>query len=200
MGTVNITKLNKDDIFTNLLQEIHCDLLEAIENHYDVQMSEDFWAKMNGPNLAYLNFEGRLNQNEEKVTYIAHSGINNYKATEPITEYLDDVYEFKPITEKYKSGFVSRNNRILTYRIDDIIQKPRSGEVWKRDVDSESKLIETFLDRGKGVEKLEGELLLYTFYYPCLSCSNKMVKVITQLSQQFPGLNIEIWYLEEYGY
>ncbi|MDP9577374.1 UNVERIFIED_ORG: hypothetical protein J2X74_003191 [Bacillus sp. 1751] len=202
MGNVIITKLERDNDFTACIDEIHFDFLEGIEEEFDVLMSDEFWAKMQSPNLAYLNFEGSINDSDEKVdiTYLAHSSINNFKDSEPITRFLHKVYEYKPRREKYRSSNVNRSNSVLANDLKNIIQDSRSTAAWNRKVDSESKLLETFLmNLDEGILQLEGELLLYTFYYPCLSCSNKVVKVITELSQRFPKLNIEIWYVEEYG-
>ncbi|MDM5282669.1 deaminase domain-containing protein [Peribacillus frigoritolerans] len=200
MGNVIITQLERDNDFTSCIEKIHLDLLEGIEEKLNVPMSEEFWNKMQNPNLAYLNFEGNINSSEENITYLAHSGINNFKKSEPITKFLNKVYEYKPGKERYRSSNVNRSNNVLANDLKKIIQKSRSTTAWNREVDSESKLLETFLAiLDEGILELEGELLLYTFYYPCLSCSNKVVKVITELSQRFPKLNIEIWYVEEYG-
>lgn len=196
---ISIIKLDKDNDFTDCLQEIHLDLIEAIDEAYNTNMGNDFWEKMQNPNLAYLNFDGEIGDQYENVTFMAHSGINKPKKKEPITAYLPEVYELAPFKPYINSGYVNRLNNICVY--DERFVKSNLKEtIWKRDVDSESKVLESFIDiLNQKNKEIAGELVLYTFYYPCLSCNYKVVKIIRDLSRMYPRLNIEIWYVEEYG-
>lgn len=199
MGKLSITQLERDNDFTIYLQDIHLDLLEGAEIVYETEMSEGFWAKMQNPNLAYLNFEGELDGQSNNTTLLAHSGINGQRKGEPITEYLPEIYEMEPIKPHYKSAFVNRLNDLCSYDMNKVKNDLREM-VWNRNVDSESKVLEGFLHiLNEGVKEASGNLVIYTFYYPCLSCSNKVVKVINELSERYPKIDIDIWYVEKYG-
>lgn len=175
------------------------DLLEGIENAYDSQISDGFWVKMQSPNLAYLNFKGELDGQSNSTTFLAHSGINRFKEGEPITKYLPEVYELEPMKPRYKSGYVNRMNDFCSYDVKKVGSELRK-KVWNRNVDSESKVLESFLQMlNDGVKEAAGNLVVYTFYYPCLSCSNKVVKIINELSERYPKIDIDIWYVEKYG-
>lgn len=177
----------------------HIYLIEAIDEAYNTNMSNDFWDKMQNPNLAYLNFNGEIGGQYENVTLLAHSGINKFKKKEPITQYLPVVYETALCKPLIKSGYVNRLNSICVYN-ERFVKSNVKETIWKRDVDSESKVLESFLDILKQKNgDIVGELVIYTFYYPCLSCNNKVVKIIRDLSRMYPNINIEIWYVEEYG-
>ncbi|WP_078544782.1 deaminase domain-containing protein [Litchfieldia alkalitelluris] len=195
MGKVFITQLERTNDFTSFLQEMHLDFLEGIERESKTQMSDEFWDKMQNPNLAYLNFEGELDSRASSVTLLAHSGINYRKKGEPITNYLNYVYELEPKKPFYKSGFVNRFNDFCCFDINKV-KEELIEDVWNRNVDSESKVLEKFLKLlNSGVNDVAGNLVIYTFYYPCLSCSNKIMKIINELSERYPKLDVDIWYV-----
>lgn len=200
MGTIKITQLESVNELTENLQSIHLDLLEGIENKYKVEMSRNFWSKMSGPNLAYLNFEGSIDDVYNNTILLAHSGINKYKENEPITEFLNEVYTVAQSNSIFPNYYVDRENKISVKEIS-FLKNSLQENIWNREVDSESKVIEEFIInlKVKRVKTIRGNLLLYTYYYPCLSCSNKLLKVLDMLSTTYPELNIDIVYVIAYG-
>lgn len=182
MGRLAIRQLELKNELTICLEEIHLDLLEGIEKAYDVEMSDTFWSKMNSPNLAYLDFDGEIEGHSESIKFMAHSAINEYKPQEPITKYLNSVYEFPLETALFSNGKVDRFNTLC---VDDLkkLNLDFQKNIWDRKVDSESKVLESFLSViPNNTEDITGSLLIYTYYYPCLSCSNKVVKILKRLS------------------
>lgn len=197
---MNVTKLERFNELSEILQSIHLDLLEGMEKEYGVEMSENFWSKMNGSNLAYLNFEGDIDGISDNTILLAHSGINNYKGIEPITAYLTEIYTVSLNESIFQNYYVDRANKIAVKEISSL-KNSLQENLWDRKVDSESKVLEQFIINlwGKGVQTVSGNLFLYTYYYPCVSCSNKILKIIDLLSTTYPELNIDIVYVSAYG-
>ena len=199
MGRIAIRQLEPKNELTICLEKIHLDLLEGIEEAYDVEMSDAFWSKMNSPNLAFLDFDGEMDGNTESIRFMAHSAINEHKPQEPITKFLDGVYEFPLDIALFSNGKVNRFNTLCVDDLE-ILNPDFQKNIWDRKVDSESKVLESFLSKiPNNTEDITGSLLVYTYYYPCLSCSNKVVKILKQLSSRYPSLDIDILYVMDYG-
>ena len=97
----------------------------------------------------------------------------------------------------YEDGYVNSDNNTLTFK--ESGRKRINDNHWKRNTDSESRLLENLIVQFNSgdVEEgnVEGHINIYTTFEPCLSCCSKLTEFLKD------NLNIEmtVYYDRKYG-
>ncbi|AQQ54094.1 deaminase domain-containing protein [Planococcus lenghuensis] len=167
-------------------------LLESILERNPGITQDYFNTLAKSPNIGYLVFTGKVSGREQRVELFAHSQIQserNKNISPELHEYLLQSYSVQVDEPNYQDGYVNSTNDELYFR-DSLKMK----DVWYRDVDSESKLVENFFRRYRN-EEIQGEIQLFTTFSPCLSCNNKLLNFI----KEHDDISIEVSYLRVYN-
>ncbi|MEC2869501.1 deaminase domain-containing protein [Bacillus bombysepticus] len=194
MNKYSLLKIDrkKPSIFYQKFEEKYKELLQGILNE-NLEITQEYFDTLaKSPNIGYLLFIGKIDGKMERIELFAHSQIQrkeNKKISSELHEFLLESYSVQVEKPNYKDGYVNYLNNNLFFG-DSLDIK----DVWYRDVDSESKLIENFFIQYGGKE-IQGRIQLFTTYSPCLSCNGKLLRFLEEHS----NVSIEVSYLRVYN-
>ena len=198
MGTINYLQIDFLGPFAKEVRNTHFQLVTKIEEIIGRELPPPNGRHIKiGNNLAYLSFKGLANDEEFNHVLWAHSGINGKSRKLAEFNELFNIYYCMPSEHpRIPSGLVNEKNDTLTY-IE--VENDFNGDaIYNRNNDSESKLIERFLELV-GDRELCGELFIYTTLGPCLSCEKKLTELVTKFFADYEKLNVNVWYCTDYS-
>lgn len=199
VGTLGMLEIDYKGDFAKTVRKTHHNLITEIERKVGEDLPDKIGKRIKrGNNLAYLSFEGEISGKNSKFIYWAHSAINGKsKKTETFNELFSIYYCTPNDSPKINSGSVNEKNDTITFNND--VEKDFEGNaIYNRNNDSESKLIEKFLEKV-GKSKVEGELFIYTTLGPCLSCEKKIATLVSKYFCDMDKLNVNVWYCTDYS-
>ncbi|MFS0688779.1 deaminase domain-containing protein [Sporosarcina sp. 179-K 8C2 HS] len=200
MGSLNLLEIDYSDEFAVEVRKTHYNLVTAIEKQVGKKLPLRVRRRiLLGNNLAYMSFKGKAAGQELEFILWAHSAINcKSKLTEEFNELFSLYYCIPSDNPEIPSGSVNEKNNTLTYN-EHINEDFEGNPIYNRNNDSESKLIETFLEKV-GKTEVEGELFIYTTLGPCLSCERKIATLLSRYYiDEMENLNANVWYCTDYS-
>lgn len=199
MGSLNLLEIEYDGKFAKEVRKTHYNLITTIEKQVGEELPYITRRRIKvGNNLAYLAFEGKVAGEELDFVLWAHSAINGKsKKTEVFNDLFSIYYCIPSDNPKIHSGLVNEKNDTLTFN--EIIDEDFEGNpIYNRNSDSESKLIEKFIEKV-GENEVEGELFIYTTLGPCLSCEKKIATLLSGYIENMEKVNANVWYCTDYS-
>lgn len=199
MGSLNLLEIDYKDHFAVEVRKTHYNLVIAIEKQIGKELPGKIRRRiLLGNNLAYMSFKGKAAGEELEFVLWAHSAINcKSKLTEEFNDLFRTYYCLPSDNPEIPSGSVNEKNDTLTYN--EYIEEDFEGNpIYNRNNDSESKLIEKFLEKV-GKTEVEGELFIYTTLGPCLSCERKIATLLSRNIEDMENVKANVWYCTDYS-
>ena len=199
MGRLNLLQIDYKDDFAVEVRKTHYSLVTAIEKQVGKELPSKVRQRiLLGNNLAYMSFKGKAAGEELEFVLWAHSAVNCIsKLTREFNELFGKYYCIPSDKPEIPSGSVNELNNTLTYnesRDEDFEGNP----IYNRNNDSESKLIEKFLERT-GKNEVEGDIFIYTTLGPCLSCERKISTLLSRYFEDMENINANVWFCTDYS-
>lgn len=188
---IEISRKNPCQFYTNFENKYKKILQEIIDSNLDISQ-EFFNVLAKSPNIGYLIFTGYIGNEYKTIELFAHSQIQKEKnktISKELHKFLLKKFCVQVNNPKYKDGSVNNLNNTLYFG-----KTKGKSDIWYRDVDSESKLIENFILHCEGKE-VTGIIRIFTTFSPCLSCNNKILRFLEENS----NVSIEVSYFRVYN-